>query len=148
MQHASGVFFVRLLLLPGSGYHNCSVFHPPSPVTASMPGFFTQFLQIQLSRPSLVKKPNNCSVFGPVRPGNSNLCCAGSAVTAASWPNREQLFGFLTSNFQVGVGFGLRDRTSGSDLFGIGFGLGLLLLFIVKKLRTILNFWPKIKKKR
>jgi hypothetical protein len=136
MQHASGVFFVRLLLLPGSGYHNCSVFHPVSA------------REIQLSRPSLVKKPNNCSVFGPVRPGNSNLCCAGSAVTAASWPNCEQLFGFLTSNFQVGVGFGLRDRTSGSDLFGIGFGLGLLLLFIVKKLRTILNFWPKIKKKR
>lgn len=136
MQHASGVFFVRLLLLPGSGYHNCSVFHPVSA------------REIQLSRPSLVKKPNNCSVFGPVRPGNSNLCCAGSAVTAASWPNCEQLFGFLTSNFQVGVGFGLRDRTSGSDLFGIGFGLGLLLLFIVKKLRTIPNFWPKIKKKR
>jgi hypothetical protein len=108
MQHASGVFFVRLLLLPGSGYHNCSVFHPVSA------------RGIQLSRPSLVKKPNNCSVFGPVRPGNSNLCCAGSAVTAASWPNCEQLFGFLTSNFQVGVGFGLRDRTRGRTCSGSG----------------------------
>ena len=132
MQHASGVFFVRLLLLPGSGYHNCSVFHPVSA------------RGIQLSRPSLVKKPNNCSVFGACTARKECLRSAGSAVTAASWPNCEQLFGFLTSNFQVGVGL----RTSGSDLFGIGFGLGLLLLFIVKKLRTIPNFWPKIKKKR
>ena len=85
MQHASGVFFVRLLLLPGSGYHNCSVFHP---VCAR---------GIQLSRPSLVKKPNNCSVFGACTARKECLRSAGSAVTAASWPNCEQLFGFLTS---------------------------------------------------
>ena len=136
MQHASGVFFVRLLLLPGSGYHNCSVFHP------------VYARGIQLSRPSLVKKPNNCSIFGPVRPGNSNLCCAGSAVTAASWPNCEQLFGFLTSNFQVGFGLRTSGSDSGSDLFGIGDCSHQLAAYSSKKYRTIPNFWPKIKKKR
>jgi hypothetical protein len=138
MQHASGVFFVRLLLLPGSGYHNCSVFHPVSA------------REIQLSRPSLVKKPNNCSVFGPVRPGNSNLCCAGSAVTAASWPNCEQLFGFLTSNFQVGVGLRTSGSDfgsgSGSDLFGIRFSDQLYPGKTSKKLQTISK--KKIKKKQ
>ena len=132
MQHASGVFFVRLLLLPGSGYHNCSVFHPVSPGRYSFLGL------------PWLKSRTIVRYSGPVRPGKSACAAQDSAVTAASWPNCEQLFGFLTSNFQVGFGL----RTSGSDLFGIGFGLGLLLLFIVKKLRTIPNFWPKIKKKR
>ena len=119
--------------LPGN---NCSVFYP------------VYARGIQLSRPSLVKKPNNCSIFGPVRPGNSNLCCAGSAVTAASWSNCEQLFGFLTSNFQVGFGLRTSGSDSGSDLFGIGDCSHQLAAYSSKKYRTIPNFWPKIKKKR